>query len=213
MTKHLASISLLLLINTVIFAQDSIFFPMHKFEVSLNYAIQRPFYSITTPLDIIALPHLERYRSRIGVGSEYYVFNELFIEYQTAYSQEGGGFKEQYTNANYWKNGIYVGFCSNQNRKVIFNIYTGADLNILLNAKFKNAVIHKTENVSGYFNRFVISFPVLGVGFKTRIYENLFLKIQTCLSMTNYRISTEKYTNVSQVIFPAFQISLSEFLK
>jgi len=213
MTKYFLSIVLLLLINTKIFAQDNIFLSKYKFEVSSNFAIQRPIYSLTTPIDIVALPHQARYRSRIGVGLKYYVFNKWFVEYQTAYSQEGGGFKEQNTNANYWKNCIYVGFCSNQNRKIIFDIYTGMDFNILLNALFRNTVINKSENVSDYYNRFGTSFPVLGMGFKTKIHENLFVKVSTFLSLTNYRISAEEYTNVSQVIFPAFQISLSKFSK
>jgi len=97
-------------ISTFIFAQDSVFFPKNKIEMCLNYAIQRPFYSMTIPTDIFELPHYTRYRNRIGVGLKYYVLKKWFLEYQTAYSQEGGGFKAQYTNANYWKNNVYVGF-------------------------------------------------------------------------------------------------------
>ena len=212
MIKIFALLAFLFFINFEIIAQDSIFVSKHKFEVSLNYAIQRPFYSLTPPADITAMPHQARYRSRIGADIKYYVFNKWFFEFQTALSQEGGGFKEQYTNANYWKNGIYVGFCSNHNRRIIFDIYTGLDFNLLLNAKFKNNILDKSENVSDYYNRFVISFPVLGMGLKTKIHDNLFLKTSTYLSMTNYRISQEENTNVSQIVFPAFQISLTRFL-
>jgi len=213
--KILTYIGLLLFAatNTNIFAQDSIFVSKHKFEVGLNYAIQQPYYSLTTPADIIEIPHQSRYRSRIGADIKYYVFNKWFFEFQTALSQEGGGFKEQYTNANYWKNGIYVGFCSNHNRRIIFDIYTGLDFNLLLNAKFKNNILDKSENVSDYYNRFVKSFPVFGLGLKTKIHDNLFIRAGVITSITDYKISPEENTYVSQVIFPAFQISLTRYLK
>jgi len=213
MTKKTICTLFLLFISTVIFAQDSIFLPKNKFELSLHYSIQRPFYSMTIPTDIIAFSHHKRYRSCIGVGLKYYVFNKWFVGYQTAYSQEGGGFKEQYTNANYWKNGVYVGFCSNQNRRIIFDIYTGVDFNLLLNAKFKNSILETSENVSEYYNRFIISFPVFGIGLKTKIHENLFIRAGTYTSITNYKISPEENTYVSQVIFPAFQISLTRYFQ
>ncbi len=203
---------ILISLNTKICAQDSIMNPKHKFEVSINYAMQRPFYSISTPIDIITFEHHSRYRSKVGMGLKYYVFNKWFVEYQTAFSQEGGGYKEQYTNANYWKNGFYLGFSSNHTRRVIFDFYTGMDINFLINAKFKNTVIGQNENVSDYYNPVVLSFPVLGLGLKTKIYDDIFIRAGSYLSMTNYRVSSEKNTNVSQVIIPAFQISFTKFI-
>lgn len=208
------SITILMLFLTLqIFAQENLTTARNHFEVSLKYALQRPFYSVTNPIDIVALSHENRYRSRLGVGCRYYVFEKWFLEYNLAYSQEGGGFKKQFTNTNYLKNGINIGFSTNQNRRLIFDIYTGFDLNFLLNSKFKNQFTGQSENVTNYHKMFVLSFPVLGMGLKTKIQENTFLSAQTYFSMTNYRVSNEENSNVSQVIFPAFQISLSKFLK
>jgi len=212
--KRKISISFILLFLTLItFAQENSIIAKNHWEVSLEYSIQRPFYSVTSPIDIVAIPRESRYRNRFGVGCRYYVFEKWFLEYNLAYSQEGGGYKKLFTNTNYLKNGINVGFSTDQNRRLVFNLFTGFDLNFLLNSKFKNQFTGEIEIVTNYHKNFTISFPVLGMGLKTKIYKNIFLSAQTCFSMTNYRVSNENNTNVSQVIFPAFQISLSKFIK
>jgi hypothetical protein len=83
----------------------------------------------------------------------------------------------------------------------------------LLNSKFKNKKTDFSENVTNFNNRFVVSFPFLGTGFKTKIYEQTFISVQTYMSMSAYNVSSEENIKVSQVIVPAFQISLSKFLK
>lgn len=213
MKKSILPAILLSFMTLQMFAQENLIIAKNHFEVSIKYAIQRPFYSVSSPVDIVAFSHANRYRSRLGVGCKYYVFEKWYLEYNLAFSQEGGGFKNQFTNTNYFKNGIIIGFSTNQNRRLIFDIYTGFDLNILLNSKFKNKLTGISENVTDYHNRFVFSFPVLGMGLKTKIHENIFLSAQTYVSMTNYQVSKEENTNVSQLVFPAFQISLSKFLK
>lgn len=92
-------------------------------------------------------------------------------------------------------------------------INTGFDLNFLINSTFKNMFNGESENVTSYHKRFVFSFPILGMGLKTKIHKDIFLSTQTYVSMTNYRLSREGNILVSQVVFPAFQISLSKFLK
>jgi len=73
-------------------------------------------------------------------------------------------------------------------------------------------MLDKTENVSDYYNRFVKSSPVFGMGLKTKLHENLFLRAGIYTSITDYKISPDENTLVSQVIFPAFQISLTRYL-
>ena len=185
----------------------------NNFEFSLKYALQRPYYSVSNFFDIIAFSHDKRYRSRISIGCRYYFFEKWFTEYLLAYSQDGGGFTNQFTNANYLKNSIYIGFASNQNKKIIFDIYTGLDFNCLINSCFVNKTSGFSENVNKLYNRFSIHFPVIGTGFKTKIFTNTFFSIQTYLSLSNYQISNQQNTKVMQVIFPAFQVSISKFIK
>ncbi len=83
----------------------------------------------------------------------------------------------------------------------------------MINAKFKNTILGKSENVSDYYNRFVKSSPVFGLGLKTKFHDNLFIRAGVITSITDYKISPEENTYVSQVIFPAFQISLTRYLK
>jgi hypothetical protein len=213
MTKKICIVLIMIIQPLIIHCQENSITARNHFEVSIKYSLQRPFYSVTNPIDIVAFSHETRYRSRLGIGCRYYVFENWFSEFNLAYSQEGGGFKNQFTNTNYLKNGMNIGFSTAQNRRIVFDIYTGFDLGMLLCSKLKNQFTDESENVKNYHKRFSVSFPVLGAGFKTEIYENTFLSAQTYFSMTNYRVSTEENTTVSQVIFPAFQISLSRFLK
>jgi len=208
--KKNAILLFLIFLGSNVFAQE---ITKNHFELSLKYAIQKPFYSVTSPIDIIAVSHDNRYRSRLSLGCRFYVFNKWFAEYNLAYSQEGGGYNAQYTNTNYLKNGINIGFSSNHNRRLIFELYTGVDLNLLLNSKFVNKETDFSENVTNFNNRFVVSFPFLGTGFKTKIYEQTFVSVHTFLSMSKYNVSSEENTMVSQVIIPAFQIGISKFLK
>jgi hypothetical protein len=204
---------LMLFLSLQIFAQENSIIAKNNFEFIVKYAVQRPFYSVTSPVDIVSFSHANRYRSRIGIGCKYYIFKKWFIEYNLDFSQEGGGFKKQFTNTNYLKNGINIGYSTNQNKRLIFDIYTGFDLNLLLNSRFINKVTDESETVTNYHKRLVFTFPLLGMGFKTKIYKNIFLSAHTYAGMTNFRVSKEENTNVSQVVLPAFQISLSKFLK
>jgi hypothetical protein len=77
----------------------------------------------------------------------YYVFTIWFVECQISYLQEGGGPKKQYTMSDDGKNNVYVGYCSNQNRRIIVDFYTGFDFNLLLNAEIRNNKLDKADNL------------------------------------------------------------------
>jgi len=101
MKRKISIIILIIILTLKIFGQKNLIIAKNHFEVSLKYAQQRPFYSVTTPLDIVALSHENKYRTRLGVGCRYSVFEKWFLEYILAYSQESGVFKKQFTNTNY----------------------------------------------------------------------------------------------------------------
>ena len=101
MKRKISIIILIIILTLKIFGQKNLIIAKNHFEVSLKYALQRPFYSLTTPLDIVALSHENKYRTRLGVGCRYSVFEKWFLEYILAYSQESGVFKKQFTNTNY----------------------------------------------------------------------------------------------------------------
>ena len=191
-------------------AKDKEMQSKHKFEIQCIYSLQRPYYSITDITDI-GLPKQYRYRSAFGFGIRYYVFTKWYSEFNTSFSQEGGGFKEQHTNANYLKNSINIGFSSKHSRKIIFDFNTGISQNILINAKFINTINGTKENISNYFNNTFISFP-LSIGLKTKIADNTYITLATFLNMSLYKVSSESDIKVAQLIIPAFRISISKFL-
>ncbi len=184
---------------------------LSKIEVGIKYSIQCPIYSINSPNDLL-LPQDTRYRSRIGAGIKYYPFKRWYVEYSPSYSQQGGGYKSQRTNADYFTNSFLLGFSTLHSRLIVFNLFCGIDANFLINAKWINMETQKSENVSSYFNSFNLSFPV-GMGLKTRITDNYFIGLNTYASISPYSISKEPVFKVSQIIFPAFQVSISKFLK
>jgi hypothetical protein len=182
----------------------------NRFETSIIYALQCPL-SVNTPLDLV-LQQDTRYRSRISIGIKYYPCKRWFAEYILSFSQQGGGYIKQKTNANYITGSFLSGFSSLHSRRLIFNVYCGIETNLLANARFINTLTKDDENVSGYFSRLTLSFS-LGMGVKTRITGNYYLGCNTFVSFSPYKISNEPVVKVSQVIFPAFQMSLSKFIR
>jgi hypothetical protein len=194
---------------TVIAQQDTT--KKSRIELSLRYSLQCPIYSVNTPADLI-LSQDTRYRSRFSLGIRYYLLRRWYIEYSPAFSQEGGGYKEQKTNANYFKNSIFFGYSALHSRKIIFNVFCGIETNLLLNARLINIHTNERTNVSDYYNRFNLSYPI-GFGIKTKIFKDYLFNFHTFLSFSPYKISNEPYINVSQIVFPAFQFGISKFLK
>lgn len=210
MKKYILFAILVLGLNFASQAQQDTVIVKNKFEIGLNYALQRPIYSVTNILDVIAFSHDSRYRSKIGALGRYYIFERWFAEYSISFSQEGGGYKNQFTNTNYLKNSIALGFSTKHSRRIIWDIYLGCDLNLLINSRFVNRETGFSENVTDYNNRFVFGFPVIGTGLKTKISDNTYLALRSYCSFTGFYVSALDDTNVSQVIFPSVQISLTK---
>ncbi len=181
-----------------------------KYEASFSYSIQNPVYSVNTPLDLL-LSQDTRYRSRIGLGLNYYLSPKWHCGFVTSFSQEGGGYKKQRTNANYFKNSFLAGYNTPHTRRIIFDAFLGVEMNLLLNARY-HSQSNESEKVSDYYHKFNLSYPI-GLGVKTKIFEDYYFGCHTFLSFSPYKISKEPYIRVSQFIFPAFQISVSKFLK
>ena len=195
---------------TNIFAQDSISVKK-KFEVKTSYILQRPFYSVNSPIDLFLFRRDYRLRSALSFSVRYFPFERWYAEYQLSYSQEGAGYNEQFTNANYEKNSLFLGYSSKYKHRIIFEIYTGFEMNVFLNAKFKNKKSQEKENVSSYFNRLNYSIP-LGVGFKTKISNKLYLSFSTFVSMGISNSVNKDYLKAYQVIFPSMKIGISKFI-
>lgn len=181
----------------------------NKFEVKLSYALQRPFYAPTVS-SLINVKRDFRLRNAASLGIRYYVSNRFFAEYQLGYSQEGGGYEKQYTNTDYLKNSFLIGLSAQHSRNVIFDISTGLDVNVLLDAHFKSAETDDKEVVRSYFNKTHLSFPV-AIGFKTKIGDGTYLGFQTFGSVSQ-NVSSESSTKSTQFLFPAFKINLSQIL-
>ncbi|GEM_PF-2787946 len=182
-----------------------------KLEAVIQYSIQCPLYSVNTPADL-ALPQDTKYRSRIGLGTKYYPFKRWYASNIISFSQEGGGTLQQRTNANYLKNSILWGYSSSHARLIIFNIFCGIDMNLLLNAKLKYSYSNDSENVSDYFHKFNLSFP-FGFGLKTKLFNDIYFNCDFFVSMSPYSISKEPYIRTAQIIYPAFQFGISKFIK
>jgi len=183
----------------------------HNPEAVVQYSIQCPLYSVNTPADL-SLPQDTKYRSRIGLGFKYYPFTKWYASYIISFSQEGGGTIQQRTNANYLKNSILWGFSSSHSRLIIFEMFCGIDLNLLLNAKLKYSYSNESENVSDFFHKFNLSFP-FGFGLKTKLFNDIYFNCDFFVSMSPYSISKEPYIRTAQIIFPAFQFGISKFIK
>lgn len=193
-------------------AQDSANTAPCKAEFGLLYAIQKPFYSVTNPTDIVLLKHDNRYRNRIGLSLKYYPLKKWFVEYQTAYSQEGGGYKQQKTNANYWKNSIFFGYSTKHKKKLILDIFSGVDFNIFLNSNFINTANDTKLNLSNYYKKSNISYT-FGFGLKTKINKSHYLRLSTFFSVSNSNISNQPNIIQRQIIAPAYQLSFTKFIK
>lgn len=193
---------------TTLLAQDE-GLVKNKFEVKLSYALQRPFYAPTLS-SLINVKRDFRLRNAASLGIRYYVSNRFFAEYQLGYSQEGGGYEKQYTNTDYLKNSFLIGLSARHSRSVIFDISTGLDFNVLLDAKFKNAENDDQEVVRSYFNKTHWSFPLI-LGLKTKIGNDTYLGVQTFGSVSQ-NVSAESSANSTQFLFPAFKINLSKIL-
>jgi len=209
MKRYILFAILIVSLNLATRAQNDTVIVKNKFEIGLNYAIQRPIYSVTNILDVVAFSHDSRFRSKIGALGRYYFFNKWFAEYSISFSQEGGGYKNQFTNTNYLKNSIALGFSTNHSRLIIWDIYMGCDLNLLINSRFVNRQTGFSENVTDYNNRLVFGFPTISTGLKTKVSEGTYLALRSYFSFTGY-VSAEDETKVSQVIFPSVQISLTK---
>lgn len=183
-----------------------------KVEVKASYSIQRPIYSVTSPLDFFVFGKDNRYRNAINMGARYYPFEKWFAEYQLSYSQEGGGYKEQFTNANYMKNSLFWGHSSDHSRRLILEIYSGVEMNVFLNARFKNAGNSEMENVNSYFNKLNVSVPI-GMGLKTKISDKTFLSLSTSFSVSLNNSIHSDNLDVYQVIVPSFKIGISQFIR
>lgn len=201
---------MLLLMNRV-FSQDETAIAGHKFEIKLAVPLQRTFFT-DTELKDIDLPKQHRYKPGISVGIKYYAAKHWFAEYELGFSPEGGGFSTQFTNANYLKNSIRFGYSALHLKKVIFSIYTGLDINLLLSAKFKNAQSGEKENVKSYFNNTTFGLP-LGIDFKTKIRDGYYVGLGTYvvagLSVVNKNTLPEEF----QYIVPAFKLSISKLIQ
>lgn len=181
----------------------------NKFESGIVYCFHRPFYSVSHPLDI-AFPKENKYRNNLGVVLRYYVFNNWFTEFGSSYSQQGGGIKPIYTKANYWKNGIHLGYSTDHHRRLMFETFVGIESNTLLSAKMINKVNGDKENVKDYYNYHFIGTQA-GVGIKVRLNDQYFLGMLSSLGMSDYKVA--KYINVSQVVFPMFQVKITKMFR
>jgi hypothetical protein len=193
-------------------AQNSANTAPNKVEIGLLYAIQKPFYSVTNPADIVLLKHDNRYRNKIGINLKYYPLKKWFVEYQTAYSQEGSGYKQQKTNANYWKNSVFLGYSTKHTKKIILDVFGGVDFNIFLNSKFINISNDTKLNVSNYYMKSNIGYTV-GMGLKTKIDKSHYLRLSTFFSVSNSNISNQPNIIQRQIIAPAYQLTFTKFIK
>ncbi len=183
----------------------------NKFEISLTHSLQRPF--LTGGIaELVHTKRSFRMRNSSGLGMRYYAFEKWFLAYQLAYSQEGGGYKEAPTHLNFLKNGFHIGYSAKQNRKVIFEIFTGIEWNVLLSAKHQNAETGNTEKVDAYFEPTYIDIP-LGIGLKTKIAKDTYASIQTMGSVGLSNLSNVHTSNTYQFVSPAFRFTVSKFIQ
>lgn len=208
MKSGIITLFILLSLVSEIFGQDKAESTSRKFEIKLAVPIQRAFFT-DADLKDIGLPKQHRYKAGLNIGIRYYPFKRWFAEYEFGFSPEGGGFSKQFTNANYLKNSIRLGYSTSHTKKIVFSIYTGIDINLLLSAKFKNTQSGTKENVKSYFNNTTLGLP-LGIDFKTKVrsyyYVGLGTFIVTGLSVVSKNILPEEF----QYIVPAFKLSFSK---
>jgi hypothetical protein len=182
-----------------------------KQEILLHYSLQRPFYSVNNPMDILALPQDWRMRSALGVEARHYFFEKWYISANLGYSQEGGGYSRQHTNANYFKTGLYLGYSARHYRKLIFTFYTGYEHSLLLTARFIDENNTSAKRVQDYISPSYGAVP-LGIGLKKKIGQRLFTTLDVSAHIGSYYGSTQSFLKSAQIILPAFRIGFSKFL-
>lgn len=210
--KKIVVISLLCfcLISIQTIAQEE-FSAKNKFEISLTHSLQRPFMAGNIA-DLLYTKRSLRMRNSFGLGVRYYAFEKWFLAYQLSYSQEGGGYREAPTNLNFFKNGFHIGYSAKQSRKVIFEIFTGLEWNVVLSAKHQNAETVKKEKVENYFKPTYIGVP-LGIGLKTKIANNTYASMHTIGSIGLSNLSDVNTTKTYQFISPGFRFNVSKFIQ
>ncbi len=200
---------LLVLVSIVTYGQD---FPVKKStELKIHYSLQRPFYSVNLPLDIVALPKDWRMRHALGIDARYYLGRCVFVTLGTSYSQEGGGYSQQRTNANYWKNAIHFGYSAKHRRKIIFEVYTGLEHRSLIKARFIDKNNRTSESIKAYLSNSFFSLPI-GMGFKTKATESFYLTLDISAHFGTYDASSQDFINSAQIVLPAFRFGLSKFI-
>jgi len=150
-----------------------------------------------------------RYRIGAALGLRYYCANRWYAEYRLGFSPEGGGYRQQYTNANYLKNSLLVGYSARHRHRLIFELFTGIEANRLLRATFHPAQGEAPTNVSSFFRKAYVSIPV-GIGLKTKVAKDTWLSLQPYASISISPVTTESYANAYQAVFPAFTVSVSK---
>ncbi len=182
----------------------------NRFELRFSYTLQRPF-TAPSPTSLVFVRQEYRWRQGLGIGIRYYATNHFFTEYHLAFSPEGGGNKQQFTNADYLKNSFLIGYSSRHTNKVMVDVFTGLDYNVRLAATLKNTVNGQSESVNAYFRKSHLSIP-LGIGLKTSIGTNLLVGVQSFVSVSQ-NVSAEPSARATQFILPGFRFTASTFLK
>lgn len=183
-----------------------------KIEVKVMVSIQNPRYASSfRSLFADYVYGKARYRTGLGVGLRYYLTNQWYSEYRLAYSPEGGGYQQQHTNLNILKNTVLFGHSAKHTYRLMFDFYTGIDVNTLLTARFKAAGTTKTESVAEFYKRVSFSLPV-GIGFKSKITQDVWLSLQAYGSLSLDPVTTQSYAKTSQVLLPGVNLSVSKLL-
>lgn len=207
----LLSLVIALLYGSVVpvFAQE-FDFARNRVELRFSYTLQRPF-TAPSPTSLVYVKQDYRWRQGLGIGLRYYPSNHLFAEYHLSFSPEGGGYKQQFTNADYLKNSFLIGYSTRHSRSIIFDVFTGIDYNVRLGATLKNTASGQSESVSNYFRKTHLSVP-FGIGLKTSVGSNLLLGVQSFVSVSQ-NVSAEPSARGTQFILPAFRFTASTFFK
>lgn len=190
-------------------AQD-VFLAGKKFELKLLYALQRPHYSLTDQMDLFKKNPESSYRNRFGLGLRNYVFEKWFFEYESSISQEGGNYDLEHTDANYWKNSLLIGHNSYHRAKVVFDLFTGVEINSFLKSGKNDN--HNNENTDAFYTGAYFSFPV-GFGVKTKLLEKTFVGASTFISIGKYKMDNLVSGKISQIVSPAFQLGVTRFFR
>lgn len=183
----------------------------NKIEVEAYYILQRPFYSVNNPIDILALPKDWRMRSAMELAGRYYLFNKIFVRVSAGFSQEGGGYKQRFTNADYLKSSIQLGYSSSHSKRMIFEASIGYETALLLGATFKDQNLGTEENVRAYLTSSYSGIPI-SLGLKTRLGKGLFARFGLSAHLGAYEVSDQSYISTAQIVSPAFRLGISKVI-